>query len=78
MFFNVKSHLQVGKYLFEIVLMDKEECMRSGIKGIGNFELIRCINIMINDFNDLFAEFVEVEYWWVGIKADRMKLIAVL
>ncbi len=52
--------------------------MWSGVKGVSDFELPRCVNIMINDFNYLFAEFVKVEYWRIGIEADRMKLITVL
>lgn len=58
--------------------MDKQERMRPSVKSVCDFELSLPIDVMINDFNDLFAELVEIKNRRVSVKADCVELVAVL
>ncbi len=58
--------------------MDKQECMGSCIKCIGDLYMTFFIDIVVNNFNNLLAEFIQIKNWWISVKTNGMELIAVL
>lgn len=77
-FLDVEGFFKIVKNFLDIVLMNKKKSMWPGIKGIGDFKWTVFVDVVIYNLNNLFAELIEVENWWISIKTNRMKLIAIL
>jgi hypothetical protein len=59
--------------------MNKQECMGSSIKGVGQFGDLRLsINDMINPMCNLMRECGHISDRRIRIQADSMKLITIL
>lgn len=58
--------------------MDKQKSMGSSIESICDFDLTVFVDIVINNFDNLLAELIEIENWRVSVKTYGMELVAIL